>query len=81
VPDVAALSEASASRLRLLIVSSWLLVLACLLLRFRRTRRVDDLAAANIFAAMFDLATFVLLFEKTGDEPCFLNCDGQRLRD
>jgi O-antigen ligase len=54
-----------------LVVFSWSLILGRLLATFGRTRRADNLAAANILAAMFGFAIFVLFFERPVTNAAF----------
>jgi O-antigen ligase len=54
-----------------LILFCWSLIFGRLLATFRRTRRADDLVGANILAAMFGFATFVLFFERPVTNAAF----------
>jgi O-antigen ligase len=54
-----------------LVLFCWFLILRRLLAAFGQTRRADNLAAANILAAMFGFAIFVLFFERPVTNAAF----------
>lgn len=54
-----------------IVLLGWLIIFKRLFIRFRSTNHVDELAAANILAAMFCFAMFSLFFERPVTNAAF----------